>query len=82
VPFLLEAGGPAFLASARPFLLSSALLSVALGFYRLWRAGQSNLWPHGLSMLLRWFSVVALLAPVLFPQTIANILADASQGAI
>lgn len=81
VPFLLEAGGPAFLARSRPFLLSASLLLTALSFYRLWRAGPHTR-PDALTAVILWFSAITLLAFLLFPQAIANILADAFKGAI
>ena len=81
VPFLLEAGGPAFLARSRLFLPSASLLLTTLSFYRLWRTGPHTR-PDALTAVILRFSASALLAFLLFPQTIANILADAFKGAM
>src|SRR5437773_5112450 len=73
LPFLLEAGGPAFLARSRPFLLSASLFLTTLSFCQLWRAGRHTRPDRGTVQ----FSAITLLAFLLFPQAVANLLADA-----
>jgi hypothetical protein len=78
-PFLLAAGAAgtsAFFVKVRPFLVAASLLSIAFGFYQTWRAKQCNCQPSLVSRVLLWFSAVVVVAFTLFPQAIANFLAD------
>jgi putative Ca2+/H+ antiporter (TMEM165/GDT1 family) len=79
VPFLLAAGtagSSAFFVKVRPFLLASSVVFIAFGFYQLWRAKQCKSKPNLLSTILLWFSAVVVLVSILFPQAIANFVAN------
>jgi hypothetical protein len=78
-PFLLAAGtagSSAFFVKLRPFLLAGSVLFVAFGFYQRWRAKQCQCRPNLLSTILLWLSAVVVLASILFPQAIANFVAN------
>lgn len=78
-PFLLAAGAAgssAFFARIRPFLLVASVLLIAFGFYQRWRAKQCNCRPNPLSAVLLWASAVVVVASTLFPQLIANLVAN------
>jgi hypothetical protein len=79
VPFLFAAsaaGSSAFFVKVRPFLVAASILSIAFGFYQGWRAKQCNCKPSVLSRSLLWFSTVVVVIFTLFPQAIANFVAD------
>lgn len=79
LPFLFAAGAAgtsAFFVKLRPFLVTTSLLSIAYGFYQAWRAKQCNHRQSVVSRLLLWFSAAVVVAFTLFPQVIANFLAD------
>lgn len=78
-PFVFAAGAAgssAFFAKARPFLLVASLLSIGFAFYQRWRAKQCQCKPNVLSTIILWFSVVVVLTFFLFPQVIANLVAN------
>ncbi len=78
-PFLLAAGAAgssAFFVRVRPFLLVASVLLVAFGFYQRWRAKQCNSRPSVLSAILLWCSAVVVVVSILFPQIIANLVAN------
>ena len=78
-PFLLAAGtagSSAFFVKLRPFLLAGSVLFVAFGFYQRWRAKQCQCRPNLLSTILLWLSAVVVVASILFPQAIANFVAN------
>ncbi|PYS57460.1 MAG: hypothetical protein DMF74_26005 [Acidobacteria bacterium] len=78
-PFIFAAGAAgssAFFAKARPFLLAASLLSIGFAFYQRWRAKQCQCKPSLLSTIVLWFSVVVVLTFFLFPQVIANLIAN------
>jgi predicted small integral membrane protein len=80
-PFLLAAGtagGSAFFAKFRPFLLAASLLFIGFGFYQSWRARQCKSKPNLFTTILLWFSAIVVLIFILFPQAIANLIATAS----
>jgi len=79
VPFLFAAsaaGSSAFFVKVRPFLMAASMLSIAFGFYQGWRARQCNCKPSVLSRGLLWFSTIVVVIFTLFPQAIANFVAD------
>ena len=81
LPFVFAAGtagGSAWLAKVRPFLLAASALFVAFGFYQAWRARQCNCKPRLANTLLLWFSAVVVLVSSLFPEVLANLLAGSS----
>jgi hypothetical protein len=78
-PFVFAAGAAgssAFFAKARPFLLAASLLSIGFAFYQRWRAKQCQCKPSLLSTIVLWFSGVVVLMFFLFPQLIANLVAN------
>jgi hypothetical protein len=83
LPFLFAAGAAgtsAFFVKVRPFLLAASVLLVAFGFYQRWRAKQCNCQPNLLSTILLWSSAVVVVVFILFPQAIANLLANLLAG--
>jgi len=78
-PFLLAAGAAgssAFFTRVRPFLLGASVLLVTFGFYQRWRAKRCNARPNFLSAILLWYSAVVVVVSILFPQIIANLVAN------
>src|SRR6266481_10174899 len=83
LPFLFAAGAAgssAFFVKVRPFLLATPVLLIAFGFYQRWRARQCQCKPNLMSTILLWFSAIVVLVFILFPQAIANILANLLAG--
>ncbi len=83
LPFLFAAGTAgtsAFFLKVRPFLLAASLLFIAFGFYQAWRGKKCNCRPNVLSTILLWFSAAVVVAFILFPQAIANLLANLLAG--
>ncbi len=83
LPFLFAAGvagSSAFFAPFRPYLLVLSALLIAFGFYKAWRAKQCNCKPSRISTFLLWFSAIVVLVMILFPQVIANLVADLLAG--
>jgi hypothetical protein len=79
LPFLAAAGAAgssAFLVRLRPFLLAAAVGFVAFGFYQRWRAKKCNRKPSLLNTSLVWFSAFVVVSFTLFPQVMANLIAD------
>ena len=82
-PFLVAAGAAgssAFFVTIRPFLLAASVLLIAFGFYQRWRAKKCQCKPSVVSAVLLWFSTVVVLVFILFPQAIANLIADLIAG--
>lgn len=82
-PFLVAAGAAGsstFFVTIRPFLIAASVLLIAFGFYQRWRAKKCQCKPSLLSALLLWFSTVVVLVFSLFPQAIANLIADLLAG--
>jgi hypothetical protein len=78
-PFLLAAGAAgtsAFFTKIRPFLLAGSVLLIAFGFYQSWRARQCKRQPSLPSTLVLWLSALVVLISILFPQALANLLAN------
>lgn len=79
LPFLFAAGAAgssAFFVKIRPFLLVASALFIAFGFYQGWRARQCKRKPSVLSTTLLWFSAIVVVVFTLFPQAVANLLAN------
>jgi hypothetical protein len=57
-------------------LLVASALFIGFGFYQRWRAKQCNCRPNPLSTILLWISAVVVGVSILFPQIIANIVAN------
>lgn len=82
-PFLLAAGtagSSAFFVKLRPFLLAASILFTAYGFYQGWRAKKCRQKQNTLSTILLWFSAIVVLVFTLFPQAIANLIANLLAG--
>jgi mercuric ion transport protein len=82
-PFLFAAGAAgasAFVGNVRPYLLLLSLLLIAFAVYKSWRAKQCGCKPSTLSIILLWFSAIVVFAFILFPQMIANFLANILAG--
>src|ERR1700752_741235 len=82
-PFLVAAGAAgssAFFVTIRPFLIAASVLLIAFGFYQRWRAKKCQCKPSLISAVLLWFSTLVVLVFSLFPQAIANVLADLLAG--
>ena len=79
LPFIAAAGtagSSAFFVRLRPFLVAASLGFVALGFYQGWREKQCGRKPSAWSTVLLWFSAIVVVAFILFPQGLANLVAD------
>src|SRR5271157_5093104 len=81
VPFPREVGRPAFLVTSRTI---SAFGVRAVSRFELLSvvAGRHSSPPSALGAVRLRFSTIPLLAFLLFPQALANVLADAFKGAI
>ncbi len=82
-PFIFAAGAAgssAFFAKARPFLLAASVLSIGFAFYQRWRAKQCQCQLNLLSSIVLWLSVVVVFTFLLFPQVIANLVANFLAG--
>jgi hypothetical protein len=78
-PFIFAAGAAgssAFFTKARPFLLAASLLSIGFAFYQRRRAKRCHCKPSVVSTFVLWFSTVVVLTFFLFPQVIANVVAN------
>ena len=83
LPFLFAAGAAstsAFVAQLRPYLLVLSVLFIAFGFYKSWRAKQCKCRPSRIATFLLWFSAIVVVVMILFPQVIANLVADLLAG--
>ena len=79
VPFLFAAsaaGTSAFFVKARPFLLALSIFSIAVGFYQKRQAKRCQAKPSMFSTILHWFSTGTVFVFVLFPQVMANFIAN------
>jgi len=79
LPFAMAAGfagGSAFLAVARPYLLVCAVLFIAFGFYQARRARKCRRKPGMVAPILLWISTIFVALSILFPQLMANAAAD------
>lgn len=70
------AGGSAFLAGAKPYLLAASVLLVGYGFFQARRLRRCNRRPGMLTSLLLWTSAVFVFASIFLPQVMANAAAD------
>ena len=83
LPFLFAAGAAgtsAFVTQLRPYLLVLSVMLIAYGFYKSWRAKQCNCKASRISTLLLWFSAFVVFVFIIFPQVIANLVADLLAG--
>src|SRR5580704_6970049 len=77
IPFLFVGGAPDSLAKLWPFSLVGSIVSVAFGFYQVWRPKQSQVPVGRLSVWVLWLSSAAVFGLILFSRAIANVLANA-----
>ena len=77
IPFLIVRGGIDSSAQFRAFLLSATLAVAVVGCYQMWRAEQLGSPATDLSVAILLFSVTVVLGMILFPQVVANFLANA-----
>jgi len=78
-PFVFAAGAAGssvFFTKARPFLLAGSVVSIGFAFYQRWRLKQCKCKPSLMSTILVWFSLIVVLTFFLFPQVIANLVAN------
>jgi hypothetical protein len=83
LPFLFAAGAAgtsAFVTQLRPYLLVLSVMLIAYGFYKSWRAKQCNCKASRISTFLLWFSAFVVFVFIIFPQVIANLVADLLAG--
>jgi len=76
IPFQIVAGGPDWLGRLRPLVLLAAVIFIALGFVGLRRNGQSKSQVTTRATLVLSLSAVVVLGMLLFPQLLANFLAN------
>jgi hypothetical protein len=62
--------------SLRPWLLVSSAAMLAIGFIQLYRSRQACQRRSRASVAIFWFSAIVVLAALVFPQTLASVLAD------
>src|SRR5579872_1639226 len=78
-PFMMAAGlagTSAFLSVVRPYLLAGSVLFIAFGFYQARRARKCNRRTSAVASILLWASAGFVLISVLFPQIMANAIAN------
>lgn len=78
LPFLSAAGaagGSTVFTRFRPHLLAASAALIVFGFYQTWRARQCDAKPRLINSVLLWLSAGVVVASVLFPQALANLLA-------
>jgi hypothetical protein len=66
------AGGSAFLAAARPYLLGASIVLIGYGFYQAWRAKKCRRRPGAIASILLWVAAVFVVISIFFPQVMAN----------
>jgi len=74
-PFMMAAGlagGSAFLAATRPYMLAASVLFIAYGFYQAWRAKKCRRRTSVIASALLWVSAIFVAASLFFPQAMAN----------
>jgi len=79
LPFVAAAGfagGSAFLAATRPYLLGASVLFIALGFYQGWRAKKCQRRPSVIGSVVLWVSTLFVVTSIFFPQLMANAAAN------
>src|SRR5690348_10289861 len=75
LPFVAAAGiagGSAFLAQARPYLLGFSIVLIASGFYQASRVKACQRKPSLIGSVVLWASAVFVAIAILFPQVMAN----------
>ena len=75
LPFVAAAslaGGSAFLAHARPYLLGLSILLIAGGFYQASRVKACRRKPSLVGSVVLWLSTVYVAVAIFFPQVMAN----------
>ena len=80
IPFLIVAGAPGSFAKLRPLVITAPVLLIGFGLFQWWRAQRSEISLSKLTLPVLWFSVLAVLGLLLFPQPIATFLASTLGG--
>lgn len=78
LPFVAAAGlagGSALFATLRPYLLVASVLLIGKGFYQARRARECQTRPRVAGTIVLWASAAIVLVTILFPQTLADLLA-------
>lgn len=81
LPFLGAAGiawASVFLAGARPWLLGLSIILLAAGFFQFYRGMRCRARQSKTSIALLSLATLVVVLLLLFPQTIASVLADIS----
>lgn len=79
LPFMMAAslaGGSAFLAEARPYLLAASIAFIAYGFYQARQARKCQRRPSVINLVLLWASAGFVFLSIFFPQAMASVAAD------
>ena len=79
VPFVFAAslaGSSTILTALRPYLLGTSVLSIAYGFYQAWQGRRCSRKPNVVSSALLWVSAFFVFVSILFPQVLANAVAN------
>jgi hypothetical protein len=78
LPFVAAAGfagSSALFVTLRPYLMAASVLLIGFGFYQAGRAKRCSRRPSSLSTAVLWFSAAVVAVMILFPQTVAALLA-------
>jgi len=76
IPFQIVAGGPDWLGRLRPLVLLVSVIFIAFGFVGLRREGQLKSQMTTQATLVLSLSAVVVLGMLLFPELLANFLAN------
>jgi hypothetical protein len=74
------AGASVFLAGAGPWLLGVSVILLGTGFFQLYRGARCRVRQSKTAIVLLGMASVVVVLLLLFPQVIANVLADISGG--
>ena len=78
LPFVAAAGlagGSAWFAAVRPYLLGASVLLIAFEFFQAHRAKKCNCRPGRASTVVLWLSTAIVAVMIFFPQVIAGLVA-------
>ncbi len=70
------AGASGFLVSLRPWLMAASLALLAFGFWQTYRRGVCTSRRTRAARAVLWLSLALVATLLLFPQTVAGLLAD------
>jgi hypothetical protein len=81
LPFVAAAGlagGSAWVAAVRPYMLTVSVLLIGFAFFQSHRAKQCNCRPSKLSGAVLWLSAAVVAVMILFPEAVADFMAGDS----